>query len=458
MKPEVVSLSGRTARTLRERILNAGWWTLAGHILRQGTRFGTNLIMTRLLVPEMFGVMAIANMVMIGLALLSDLGLRQNIVQSHRGNEPEYLNTAWVVQIARGFILGIISVLIGSTLALANHLGIAPPGSVYAEGVLPYVVAILGFSAVVSGFNSTKLSEASRRLELGKLTKIDIVSQLGGVALMLIFVLFERTVWVLVVGNIAASVIRMILTHTWLLGVRNRLHWDGTAFKEIFHFGKWIFLSSMLTFFGSASDMMILGGLVSAQLLGIYSIAILLFNSIEQIVMIIAGNIAFPALSEVARERRHDLGKTLYKFHLPLAAFTYGVAGLLSYLAPMIVGFLYDPRFSDAGWMLQILALALFAVPCRLHASCLLALGKPRQHAYLVAVRLLAILVAVPSGFYLGGIQGVVWGIVASYFISIPTTLFLTSQHGILHINRELLPLPFFAVGWFVAAAVSWGV
>lgn len=428
---------------------------MASHVLGQAIRFGTNLLMTRLLVPEMFGVMAIANMLMIGLALLSDLGLRQNVVQSTRGDDALFLNTVWVVQIVRGFMIGAFAVCAGLILALANHSGIVPETSAYAVDILPYVVATLGISAVVSGFDSTKALEASRRLEIGRLARIDLVSQVAGVAVMLICALFVRSVWILVAGGIATSVVRMMLTHMRLSGVQNRFQWDSTAFREIFHFGKWIFISSILAYFGSASDMMILGGLISAPMLGVYSIAILLLNAIEQIVMKLTGDVAFPALSEVGRERRASLGATLYKFHLPMAAFSYGFAGLLASAAPAIVRLLYDDRYADAGWMLQILALALVAVPCRLHAMSLLSLGQSRRHAYLMAIRLAAILVAVPAGFQLGGMYGVVWGIVVSYYTSIPASLFFSSRNGLVDPRKELLPLPVLAVGWLAGFAIT---
>jgi hypothetical protein len=61
--------------SLRQRVLKAGAWTLAGFGASQVIRFGSNLLMTRLLVPEMFGVMAVANVVMVGLSLFSDIGL-----------------------------------------------------------------------------------------------------------------------------------------------------------------------------------------------------------------------------------------------------------------------------------------------------------------------------------------------------------------------------------------------
>ena len=75
-------------------------------------RFGSNLVMTRLLMPEAFGVMSIATTVMVGLAMFSDLGLRQFIVQSSRGNDPSYLNTAWAIQILRGALLWVVSVAV----------------------------------------------------------------------------------------------------------------------------------------------------------------------------------------------------------------------------------------------------------------------------------------------------------------------------------------------------------
>src|SRR5688572_25487363 len=162
---------------LRARVLRAGGWTLAGFVLGQANRFGGNLVMTRLLVPEMFGVMAIATMVMYGLALFSDLGLRQSIVQSRRGGEAAFLNTAWAVQIGRGFLIWAAALVIAVGLALLNKL--VPPQSVYADPTLPYVIAILSLCSVIAGFESTRLSEASRSLTLGRITQIDLAAQVA---------------------------------------------------------------------------------------------------------------------------------------------------------------------------------------------------------------------------------------------------------------------------------------
>ena len=137
---------------LRRRVLNAGGWTFAGYGLSVAIRFGSSLLLTRLLVPEMFGVMAIATVVMIGLAMFSDFGLAQSVVRSERGGEPLFLNTAWAVQILRGILLWLVALVVSALLVFANHIGIALKGSVYADPILPYVViAILSISALFDG-------------------------------------------------------------------------------------------------------------------------------------------------------------------------------------------------------------------------------------------------------------------------------------------------------------------
>src|SRR5206468_3430723 len=97
----------------------------------------------------------------------------------------------------------------------------------------------------------------------------------------------------------------------------------SAAFHEIIKFGKWIFLSSVLFFFASSGDRIILGGLVDANLLGTYVIAFVMFNSIDQILTKIIVDVSFPALSEIIRERPTDLTVAYYKVHAIVASFAY---------------------------------------------------------------------------------------------------------------------------------------
>src|ERR1700741_37291 len=230
--------SGGLAGGLRARVLRAGGWTVAGFALSQAIRFGANLVMTRLLLPEMFGVMAIATLVMYGLALFSDLGLRQSIVQSRRGREAVFLNTAWAVQIGRGFVIWAAALLVSTGFLFANRF--VPPASVYADPSLPYVIAMLSLCAVIAGFESTRLCEASRSLTLGRITQIDLASQAAGVLCMLAWAAIDRSIWALVAGGLCAAAARTLRSHGWLPGTANRWKWASAAFRDISGLGKWI--------------------------------------------------------------------------------------------------------------------------------------------------------------------------------------------------------------------------
>ena len=89
--------------------------------------------MTRLLMPEMFGLMAIVNVLLMGLVLITDVGLRQNIIQSTLAHESNYLNTIWTFQIARGFFIWVASILMSVGLYYAQAFNWLAANTVYAD-------------------------------------------------------------------------------------------------------------------------------------------------------------------------------------------------------------------------------------------------------------------------------------------------------------------------------------
>jgi O-antigen/teichoic acid export membrane protein len=427
--------------SLRTRVFKAGAWSLAGYAISFVIRFGSNLVMTRLLMPSMFGVAAIAQLIMAGLSLFSDVGLRPSVIQSKRGDDPVFLNTVWTTQVLRGFLLWFAGSLISILIYLASRFGWAPEASVYGNPTLPYVVAAISMSAIVSGFESTKTMEAGRTLSLGKLTKIDIASQIIGLLAMIGWAIVSPSVWSLVAGGIASSAARTVISHLWLPGVKNRWQFEREAFREIINFGKWIFLSSILFFFASNGDRLILGGLVDASELGTYVVAFLLLSSIDQILVKIIVDVSFPALSEIVRGRPTELTKAYYKFHALVASVAYFSCGALFVSSEAVVRLFYDARYQQAGWILQALSIALLTIPIRIATQTFLALGVERVYFYLNATRIVALFCALPLGFYLGGLPGAVWGIVLSYFANMPMAIVYAWRYRMFDLRRELLSL-----------------
>jgi O-antigen/teichoic acid export membrane protein len=453
LNPERNGLPARLS--LKARVLNTGGWLFIMYGLNLTIRLGSNLLMTRLLLPEMFGVISMATVVLVGLAMFSDFGLKQCIVRSERGHDPAFLNTVWVVQVLQGALLWLIALGISFLVWLADLIRAIPLDSAYSDPVLPYVIGILSSAVAINGLASTKYHEASRKLRLGRVAQVEIISQIVGLLCMLAWVSIDRSIWALVAGGISSSITRTCLSHVWLPGPSNGWHWDSAAFREIVRFGKWMLLSSILGFLVSNGDRLLLGGLVDSGLLGIYAIASLMFSAIEQVFGTVISEVTFPAVSEIARERRAELKASYYRLQIIITSLAYASAGVLMGAGQAVIAVLYDSRYAQAGWMLELLAVALLAVPWRSAILCFLVLGMPKIFSIVLAIRMVTLFAAVPFGFHLFGLPGALGGIVLSHFSYLPAVIYYSAKSGLLDIRKELMMLPVAALGFAVGKLVE---
>jgi O-antigen/teichoic acid export membrane protein len=411
---------------------------------------GSNLIMTRLLMPEMFGVMALANVILAGLHLFTDIGLGQNIVQSARGSDPRFLNTAWTLQIIRGALVwGLaLAASLGVYLLAAFHF--FPANSAYVEPVLPAVMAVISFNALIGSLVSTRMATANRTLNLGRITQIELASQIAALVLMVVWTYIDRSVWALVAGSLVSSALRVYLSFAMLPGEKNVLHWDRHAFHEILGYGKWIFLTSVLGFLAANGDRLLLGGLVSTSTLGLYSIAFFMVSATQDLFSKLIGNVAFPAFSEVFRDRREMLKQTYYKFRLPIDVMTLLISGIFFTAGHLLIQILYDTRYHDAGHMVEILSIALFETRFSLAGQCFMAMGNPKLLVPIILIRLVALFVLMPVSFHFWGLGGALWVAGGSVLFTLPYTLYLKWENGLLDGMREIAVLPLFALGCLI--------
>lgn len=434
--------------SLRRRAISSGSWNLGALVTSQAIRLGGNLIMARLLVPEMFGVMAIATTVMVILALLSDMGLRQNIIQSKRGNAPVFLNTAWTVQILRGFVLFALTLLVAGLAWYAQVISLWPVDSTYAAPDLPLVLALTGFSAVISGFQSTKLALAFRSFQQRRVVLAELAAQIIGLLVMLGIGYFVRSIWSLVAAGLVAAMVSTVLSHLWFQGPSNRLQWDRSALQELIAFGRWVLLSSSIGVLAAHGDRIWFGGSMSAAELGIYSIAVLILGAIQLGVHRLAAAVALPALSEVARSGDSARLRALYyRFRLVTDLVLLFACGLLLTVSPLIIDWLYDARYAGAGSMLAILSLSLFILRFTLAHQAWLALGLTKYLAVDNIIRFISLWALLPLLLVMGGTTYAIWGVALYALPTLFWVAYINRRLGLLDIKRELVVLPMLGVG-----------
>lgn len=156
--------------SVKQLAVRGAVWTIASYGLSQVLRLGSNLILTRLLVPEMFGLMSLVYVFITALHLFSDLGIGTSLIQNKRGEEPDFLNTAWTLQVCRGVILWFCTLLLAWPIA---HL--------YQQPQFLWLIPVVGLGTVISGFNSTSVFTLNRNMAFGQLAIFELSGQLIGI-------------------------------------------------------------------------------------------------------------------------------------------------------------------------------------------------------------------------------------------------------------------------------------
>lgn len=445
--------------SLKWRSLHAGAWTGGAHVFGQFIRLGGNLILTRLLVPEAFGLMAIISTVVLALGLLSDIGTGTIIVQSKRGADEDFLHTAWTLQVIRGGVMWLVGLLIAAGIAVGQAFGVFVAGTVYADPQLPWLLAVSTFGMVIWGLVSINGKLAERRLDMKTVSLIELAVQTLSLSAMVIVAYFTRSIWALVVGGLVTGALQCVFTHTLLQGPRARFRLESEAVRELIGKGKWVLLSSLLGFVSANGDRVLLGSLIDAGTLGLYSIAFGLATIAPSVMASILGKVIYPAFSEVVRERPEALPHTYRKFQQLTDVALCTLAGMLFVASDAIIRLLYDPRYEGAGHIFGLLVLGTIGARFLVVEQIYVAMGQPSLLAAAIFPRVVVIVAGVPLGYALAGMDGALAAIVLSQYAHWPLAIWFRGKHGLNHPRNDLLvPLALAAgaaLGWVLTRLLS---
>jgi O-antigen/teichoic acid export membrane protein len=420
---------------------------LGSHVVGQLIRFCGNLILTRLLAPEVFGVMLLANVVWVGLTLLTDFGFRQVVIRSPNSANPDFLNTVWTLQILQGLFISTLLLAAAGVISMAGATGLIPGGRTVASPELPWVIGWLSVVALLSSAESTKMHMASRNLQVSRIAFIEIASQL--IALLVTLALAVRTggVEALVAGACVSTACRTAATHLMLHGQRNRFRYDKAVVLEVVSFGAPIVLTSCIGFLVANGDKLVLGWVLPAQAMGAYAIAVLLISAVVDASGKLMSQVAFPAINSAVARDPGALRESYLHVRSRIDTACVAAAGLLAGCGDRLVALLYDARYSDAGIYLSILALSLLGVRYRLLSQVFLVIGRPRLMLYEQVSQVLALGIGIIVGFRFFGTTGAVWGVALSYlFAQVWNVALLQPKLGLFSLRLELRGAAIFAI------------
>ncbi len=387
----------------------------AGQGLSQIIRFASNLLLAWFLLPDDFGVAAIVVTIVVGLSLLSDVGIVDCVVRHEKGDQPKFYKTAQWIMLLRGFVLYFILLLLAPLLE-----------SFYEKDNLALYLSWGGLCLALDGFFSARCFVLRREMKVVKVTLLELVPQLLTAIILVVVVLFYPSVWVLISAMNIAMLIKIVMSQIMLPNMVKLSDFDKATARTIISFGKWLLLSTLFTYVILQSDRLILAKLTTFSDVGIYHIALAISGIFFTVGIQLIDSIVYPAVCAIIRKEnapkvKEELDQVLNGF-LPLI---YGMVLITFMASPLFFHYLYKPEYHLAGYVAQASVFVfLLMFMYSIYSKLIIALNRPDAAAK-ISASVAVLRVSFPIiGWHLGGLYGFIAGLGAGSVIGIAIAYF----------------------------------
>lgn len=299
-------------------------------------------ILARLLDPKDFGVFGIAMLVLGALQTFSETGFNAALIQKNEDIE-SYLDTAWLVQVTRGFLLCILMIL---SVPLVSWF--------FREPMVAPLLYVMAANPFILGFRNIGIIYFQKELEFSKQFVFQSIVSVGTVIVGVTFAFIFRNAWALVIMSLTGAALQVTVSYI-LHPFRPTPRFHLTKAKVLFHFGKWVLSTKIMKFFVLQGDSMFIGRLLGTTPLGFYQMAMKVSQMPATEIGDIIGKVTFPAFSKM-QGNLPALRSAWLKTVQFVTLITIPLAGGIFVLAPEIVFILLGPKWEPIVPVLRVLS------------------------------------------------------------------------------------------------------
>lgn len=330
--------------SLRKSVGRGALATGGAQGVRLACQFASVIVLSRLLSPEDFGIVAMAAPVMAFVGLFQDLGLMQATVQK-KGITHAEVNVLFWINLA-------VSALLAGLLVLA-----APwVARFYGEPAVAILVAAMSVQLLVSGVGGQHHALLNRRMEFGRIAILDSLVAVLGLATSIVWAFFDPSFWALYAGGIASALAGTL--GGWILSRwrPERPRWTAGA-GSLVNFGAGITGFKFANFFARNLDAVLIGRYRGNEELGLYDRAYkLLLFPLQQVTNPLS-RVMVPALSRMTDEPHRYRHAYLRVAPLLLLVTLPGVAFAIA-LADVLIPFALGQQWAGSALIFQALGFA----------------------------------------------------------------------------------------------------
>ncbi|MFO0822173.1 MAG: oligosaccharide flippase family protein [Gemmataceae bacterium] len=405
-------------------------WATATQLVTTVVKFGSTLLLTRLLAPEAYALIGMAMVILTTLEWLSDYGVTPALVRHPRGGEAAWLLAGWRANFKRGLLLS----------AVAASLAV-PMAAFYQQPELLGVLLALAARPLLMALRSPGMPLLRRNMEYRALFVDELTQTLvgAGCAIVVAATVSGASAWALVAGTLVGAAAGVVTSYL-LTPLAPRWHYDPEAAQELYRLGGRVLVNTLVMALWLNLDRLIGPRFLPLEAMGWYIVAYNLALTVEAFI-IRKVDVYFALLSRLSPEERvawhhANIGRVMRFAGVTLA--------MAAAAAPLAVKVIYDSRYQPVGLLLAILSARLvFRTLGQLDFQLLLANGDVRTGtaayaAGLVCQGTLVITLVCVLGVY---------GLAISLLL---TTAIVTATQAVLspELQRGMIRRFFIASGW----------
>lgn len=372
-------------------------------------------ILARILTPEDFGVFGIAALSLALLETFTEPGVNLALIQQ-KEEINDYINTAWVISIGRGLLIG---ALMAATANLVTLFFDNPDAKnyIYFASLIPIIRGFINPAAV----NFVKHLRFDKEFYLRALpASVDIATSIA-------FVFITRSAIGMIYGMIFGALTEVLLSFA-MLPEKPSFRIEKTQAKKLVGFGKWVTLGTIMSYLSENIDDILVGKILGASSLGIYQMAYKLsvLPSVEfaQVVT----KVTYPVYSKIAGDVQR-IKRAVVKTTLTQTSLALPISLMMVIFPSQIILLILGEQWLAASVPLRILAVyGLLAVASQGPSTFLFAIGKPNIAAFVRTFRFVSVVILLIPLTLMYQLTGVALAVTISSLLSLPLLLIVTTR------------------------------
>ncbi len=361
---------------------------VSSNVFLLALRVLSSVILTRILEPNAFAIIAIIATVQVAASLLSDMGFFQYVVRHEHFDDRDFLDEIWSLRLARSILMAIVL------------FALAYPVSVYVQiPEMELALMAASLTPIFDGLTSMAFATATRRGQIGRLAVMDTLSTIIQIASSIALCFLLESFWGIILAGFIGSAAKLILSYAIFDDASRRWKWSKQRAQDMWRFGRFILPSSALTLLLGQLDKFIFAPLLGAYQFGLYALASNLAAAPNAIVGQYVDRLVFPAFADAHSRDPLTVAKTYYEAGRKSRLMLLFFFAAFSALSGTIVDILYDDRYADVAFYLSILSIcSIPSLMVNTANAALVSVGEAKVTMKISAVRLLSLVL---SGYML---------------------------------------------------------